>query len=394
MKKRVLVLTLILAAAALLTRDVHAIEGGYKDGLYIQSDDGKNSLKTNLFLQFQYQFLAVEGQGKANSFQIRRGRLLFSGNALTEDLTYMFHFEFVGGRTNNPAEGVAFTSPNLLDGYVNYAVVPAFEIKAGQFKVPYNLEELVADQKNQFIDRPISNDVFSFNRDLGVALHGRPWGKIFDYTVYAMNEGTNRNASNKNNEMLFGGRFIFNALGDAGYSTADPDDTADPQLMLGVAGNFNRVGAPAAPDQSVISATGDALFRYRGFSALAAGYYLRNHTASTNTFGFIGQTGYFIIPHHLEVMARYCGVIPTAAGVTNGYEAGGGLAYYFMGHKLKLITDYAMLINSPLVMGVSNATPPIAAVSAPANVATTGGAPGFFQNQNDHRVRTQFQLFF
>ncbi len=399
MKKRILVPTIILflAAVAFPTRDGHAIEGGYKDGLYIQSEDGKNLLKTNLFLQFQHQFLAVEGQGKSNSFQIRRGRLLFSGNALTEDLTYMFHFEFVGGRTNNPAEGVAFTGPNLLDGYINYAhskLAPAFEIKAGQFKVPYNLEELVGDQKNEFIDRPITNDVFSFNRDLGLAFHGRPWGKVFDYTVYVMNEGTNRNASNKNNEMLVGGRFIFNALGDAGYSTADPDDTEDPQLMLGLAANFNRVGAPAAADQSVISTTGDALFRWRGFSALAAGYYLRNHTASTNTFGFVGQTGYFIVPHHLEVMARFCGVIPTTAGVTNGFEAGGGLAYYFMGHKLKITTDYGILINSPLVMAVQRAAPPIAAVAGPANSATTGGAPGFFQNQNDHRVRTQLQLFF
>ncbi len=72
--------------------------------------------------------------------------------------------------------------------------------------------------------------------------------------------------------------------------------------------------------------------------------------------------------------------------VCNGYEAGGGLNYYFYGHRLKLSTDYAMLINSPLVLA--------AGVAGPKLIAITGGAPGFVQDQNDHRVRTQLQVFF
>lgn len=392
--KKSLVFFVAIGLIAFCPQLSSAIEGGYKDGLYIQSDDGKNSLKTNLFLQFQHQFLSIEGQGKVNSFQTRRGRLLFSGNALVENLSYMFHFEFVGGRTNNASEGLAFTGPNLLDGYINYAWRPGLQIKAGQFKVPYNLEELVSDNKSHVIDRAITNDVFSFFRDLGLAVHGRPWGKVFEYSLYAMNDANNRNVSNRNNDMLFGGRFVWNVLGDAGYTTGDPDRSEKPQLMLGTAANYNRAAVAAGADQAIISLTGDALFRYLGFSGLAAAYFLRNQTATTNTFGFIGQTGYFILPHRLEAVARFSGVVPTAAGVVNGYEAGGGLSYYFMGHKLKLSTDYAVLINSPLVLGNGVVTPAVAAVNAPANVASTGGAPGFVQNQNDHRVRTQLQLFF
>jgi hypothetical protein len=389
MTKKVLPFLLIVLC---LSSKAYAIEGGYKDGFYLQSEEGDFRLNINFHLQLQHQFLSVEGQGKTNSFQIRRGRIFFSGNAFTKKLAYLFHFEFIGGRTNNASEGFAYTGPNLLDAYVDYEVIPAFAVKGGQFKVPYNLEELISDLKGQFIDRPITNDVFTFNRDLGVAFHGRPWGKVFDYTIYAMNEGTNRNASNKNNEMLFGGRFVLNVLGDHGYTSGDPEETEEPQLMLGTAANFNRVGSAAggAADQSVISATGDAAFRYKGFSTIGAGYYLRNQTASTNIFGFHSQAGYFVIPHHLEVVGRFCGVIPTSVGVTNGYEAGGGLGYYFKGHKLKLMTDYAILINSPLVIGVGGAS----GTNAPTNSATTGGAPGFVQNQNDHRVRTQFQMVF
>ena len=228
----------ILLASLVLSAAAHALEGGYKDGFYLESAEGNHRLKINFHLQLQHQFLVVEGQGKTNSFQIRRGRIFFSGNAFTEKLAYLFHFEFVGGRTNNASEGFAYTGPNLLDAYVDYEVVPAFVVKGGQFKVPYNLEELISDLKGQFIDRPITNDVFSFNRDIGIAFHGRPWGKIFDYTIYAMDEGTNRNAPNKNNEMIFGGRFVFNLLGDHGYTSGDPEETEEPQLMLGAAGNW------------------------------------------------------------------------------------------------------------------------------------------------------------
>lgn len=390
MKKSFFLFGLLLVTELLSTTSLLAIEGGYKDGLYIQSDDGKYSLKTNFYLQFQHQFLAVEGQGKTNGFQVRRGRILFSGNALTERLTYGFQFEFVGGQTNNVSEAVAVTGPNLRDGHVNYAVNDAFEIRAGQFKVPFNFEELNGDTKLEFVDRAITNDAFAFNRDLGIDFHGAAFGKKLEYHLFVMNEGTNQNTNNNNNEMLFGSRVVYNIFGDHGYTSGDPDNSEKPHLATGLAATFNRVGAPAAADQSVTLSTGDVAFRYRGFSALGAGYYMRNHTASTNTFGFLGQAGYFVIPTHLEVFARFAGVIPTAAGVTNGYEAGGGVGYYFMGHKLKLATDYAILMNSPLVLGAGG----VAGTNNPANIATTGGAPGFIQNQNDHRVRTQLQVFF
>lgn len=392
MKKIDTILIVLFFGPFLFTGNARAIEEGYQDGLVIQSDDGNYSLKTNFFLQLQHQFLSVEGQGKTNSFQIRRGRILFSGNAFTEDLTYTFQFEFAGGQTNNVSEAVAVTGPNLRDGFVNYAFNDGIQIKAGQFKVPFNLEELISDSKTQFIDRPITNDTFGFNRDLGIDLHGRFFEKRFEYDLYVLNEGTNQNTNNNNNEMLLGGRFVWNILGVGGhgYTSADPEDSEEPQLMIGTAANFNRVGAPAVADQSVISATGDAAFRYRGFSTLGTGYYLRNQTAGTNTFGFLGQTGYFIVPTHFEVVARFAGVVPTAAGVPNGFETGGGLGYYFKGHRLKILADYAFLINSPLILGVGGA----AGTNAPANSATTGGAPGFFQDQNDHRVRTQLQLYF
>ena len=385
----VVVITLALVAVA---KEGQAIEGGYKDGLYIQSDDGDYLLKTRLFLQLQHQFLSVEGQGKTNSFQARRARLYFLGNAFNPQFTYQFEFEIVSGLTNNVSEAVAETGPNLRDAWINYDFQNGIEVRAGQFKVPFNLGELIGDTKQQFIDRSQTDDAFSYSRDLGLDIHGRVIDKKLEYHVYAFNDGLNPNRFNRNNEMLFGARVGYNILGDHGYVMSDVEDSEEPQLMVGVAGTYTRVSG--APEQNLIATTGDVAFRYKGFSTIGAGYYLRNHTTSTNTFGFEGQAGYFIIPKHFEAIARFTGVIPTAAGVANGYEAGGGFNYYFYGHRLKLLLDYAVLLNSPLVLGNAGAVPAIAPVTLPGAITTTGGAPGFIQNQNDHRVRTQLQVFF
>ncbi|MBI3541437.1 MAG: hypothetical protein HY073_04805 [Deltaproteobacteria bacterium] len=356
--KKLMFLIIISLLGTALHRTGYTLEGGYKDGLYIQTDEGDYLLKTRFFLQTQHQFLSLQGQGKTNGFQVRRARVLFLGNAFNPQLTYQFELEMASGTTSVVSKGAATTGPNLLDGYVNYDFNNGLEVKAGQFKVPFNMDELTPDTKEQFIDKSISNDVFRFGRDTGVNLHGRIFEK-------------------------------YNFLGDHGYTTSDPTDSQEPQLMTAVAANFNRGGTVAGPDQSLIATTADVVFRFHGFSSLSAGYYFRNQTATTSTYGFLEQAGYFLIPKQLEVVARGTGVLP-GAGVTKGYEAGGGLNYYFRGHNLKLLTDYAVLINSPLVLGLAGA----AGTNGPTNIALTGAVPGFVQGQNDHRVRTQLQVFF
>ncbi len=376
-----------IALAFLMFLVVTPLAPARAGGFTLESDGGDFTLKIGTLLQFQHQFLDLDGAGATNGFQFPRGRLNFWGNAFGKSLSYRWELELLSGVTNLVAEAFPQTGPNLRDGYLNYDFENGIEIQAGQFKVPFSFDTLVSDGQNQFIDRTITNDVFGLERDLGVNLHGRVAEGKLNYSLYVMNEGSNRNTFNNNDAPLVGTRLVVNLLGDHPYATGDAEFSEDPDLAVGVAGNFNRIGIPPAADQSMIGTTGDVAYRYRGFSALGSGYYLRNETANTNIFGFLVQDGYFIVPKRFEIMARLGGVIPTAAGVTNGYEANGGVGWYFQGHKLKLLADYGLLINSPLVLGVG-----AAGTNSAANSATTGGAPGFIQNQNDHRVRTQVQL--
>ena len=359
-----------------------SVSVGYDKGVYIKTDDGKNKLKINVHLQPQYQTLVMEGQDDVHTFQIRRGQIHFTGNAFSENLTYRVQYEAIGGRTNTTNEG-ELRADQLLDAYINYKFMDEIEIRAGQFKPYYNREELTSDTKLNFVDRSTLNDVVSLGRDLGLAIHGKVFDKKLEWALYLTNEGNNVNRTNFNSELLMGGRFVYNIMGNHGYEQGDVKDSEDHHLAVAVAGNYNR---PSNADQNdMMAMAGDVAYRHRGFSLVGEGHFVRDLDADATVLGFIGQVGYFIVPEKFEVALRGIGVVPTQSAVVNGYEYGGSFNYYFKGHDLKLQADYAMLINSPLVHNTTTGA---------RNFITRGGTGGFIQDQTDHRFRMQATLFF
>ena len=371
--------------ALLFSTSLYAADVGYDKGFFIKSDDGDYKLKTNIQLQPQYQYVSIEGQDEVHGVQLRKARIAFSGNAFDPNLSYKFQFEAYSGRPTTATEADGATGPNLRDAYLDYEHNDAIGIQVGQFKTAHNREELTSSSNLQFVDRSINNEVFTYGRSLGINIHGGFFEKQLEYSLFIANDANIRNATNANNEMLLGAKVLWNALGEHGYTMSDISGHEDHTLTFGLGVGIDFPLAAAADDPTLISPTFDLAYMYNGFSFVGEMNYLRNQTASTNTLGFLGQMGYFLVPEHFEVALRGAGVIPTAAAVANGYEAGVGLNYFFKGHNLKLQTDYNVLINSPLVFGATNGA---------TNIQVTGGAPGFVQNQNDHRVRTQVQLYF
>ncbi|MDO8494837.1 MAG: porin [Deltaproteobacteria bacterium] len=376
MKKLILVALVLMLSATVLAA-----------GPSIETADGKYKIGLGLEFQSQFQWLSIEGQGKADSFQIRRGRVVFVGHAFTEELTYKFQLEAVGGQTSIASPNRALAAPTLRDAYINYDFGNGVELMTGQFKPYFNRQEFCSSTKNQFVDDSLLNEVFSFGRDVGFALHGDVLDEKLEYAIFVTNDAANRNTTNSNKHLLAGGRLVYNVMGKHGYTMSDVEDSSEHHLAVGLAANHNKV---TTGNSSLIAASGDIAYRHHGFSALGEGDFLNNSTLGTYTYGFLAQAGYFLTPKHWEVAGRFAGIIPTAAGVTNGYETGLALNYYFYGHNLKLQTDYNFLINSALRMGTLAA----AGINAPTNIVVTGGASGFIQNQNDHRIRTQLQLYF
>ncbi len=394
---KIAVLVLLLFPAVAFT---DSIEGGYKDGLYIQDATEKFRLKFNVWAQPQFQFLSISNQGNVNTFQIRRARLSFSGHAFTKDFTYRFEPEIVQGHAFTVSPGLQFGGVNLQDCWTTYKWKPWLQFQVGQFKTYFNREELTSTTQLQMVDYSFTNEVFSYHRDIGVAIKGNLWDNKLEYAFNVMNDGTHRNAANKNNMFLFTSRVVYNVLGFHGYSMGDLnylglaesaiEHSDKPQLALGLASSYDKVRATqTSPDHHTTATTWDIVYRYSGFSFFGAGYYFHNLSQGNKTWGFIGQSGYFLIPKRLEMAARYAGAIPTAQNVASGYEVGAALNYFFFGHNLKLQADYNWLINSPLVYGANGN----AGVDSPNNIVTTGGNPGFHQGQHDHQVRLQFQFY-
>lgn len=386
-KKTSVLLSAILALGSFVGSNLHAEDRpghvGYDKGFYIKTDDDKFKLVINGQIQPQYQFLSLEGQDEVNTFQIRRGRLIFGGHLYTKDLTYRVQYEMIGGNANTTREAFP-RGQSLRDAYVNYRFNDAIQVRAGQFKPAYNREEFTSSSKLQLVDRSIVNDVFSYGRDLGVAFHGSVLDKALEYEVFLTNEGNSNNQTNANNEMLFGGRLTYNVLGQHGYTMGDVENSEDHHLAISAAANFSQPRASA--DDSIGAGAVDLAYRHAGLSVLLEADAARDFDSETNVIGTLAQAGYFIVPQRFEIAARGGAVFVTDDNAGNGYEVGGGLSYYFFkNHNVKLQSDYAMLINSPLVFqGATGAT----------NFVTTGNNPGFVQDQVDHRFRTQVQVAF
>lgn len=359
---------------------------GYDKGLYMKTDDDKFKVGINILLQPQYQYLSMEGQDDTSTVQIRRGQFIFSGNAFTKDLTYRIQYEAIGGATTTAVEGVA-RATSLNDAYLNYRYSDGIQIMAGQFKPFFNREELTSDTKLSFVDRSIATDVLGFGRDLGLAVHGKLAEQKFEYGLYAANEANSRNTSNFNNHFLLGARFLYNALGNHGYTEGDSKGSDAHQLALGIGANYNA--ANRTDSDEILAGTADIAYMWKGLSLIAeADYALELSAAADNTvWGGRAQVGYFIVPEKFQAAVRGVAIIPTMAGDPNGYEYAASLGYYFFDHNVKLVADYALFINSPFVF---NAT------AAPRSFVRDGSGAtiGFNQDQTDQRVRTQLQLYF
>lgn len=360
---------------------------GYDKGFFIKSCDDEFKLVVNIHLTPQYQFLMLEDQDPdtLHTFQLRYGRLNFSGHAFTPDLTYFVQFEVIGGKDNTTKQADPLTD-TLREAYLNYKFSEAFQLRGGEAKPFFNREELSSSSKLQFAGRSFVNKVFTTGYGIGLFAHGKTENKKLEYGVSVTNDGDTRNKTNENDlDVLIAGRVVYNIAGEHGYTMSDIKNSQDLQLAIG-AGAYYETESEDYTDDAVFGVTADIAAMYKGFSFLAEGHYASVPDLDESLMGILAQAGYFFIPEKFEVAARFAGIMPSSDAAQNGYEITGGLNYYFKGHNLKFQLDYGLLLNSPLVVD---------SVTDPKSVF--GGAipnPGFVDDQTDHRVRAQVQLYF
>ncbi len=325
---------------------------GYDKGFFIQSADGNYKLVIGGYVQFDFN---VDNFGGETNYglRVRRARLAFKGNLFNPRFTYKFQFDFA-----------KFQTELLLDAYVNYEIIQKdlLEVRIGQQTIPYIRQHQISSSAQQFVDRSLASKEFinadatdsdgdgvadklvKNGRDLGVQIHGKPFGDKLEYQVGIFN-GHGTNTINVNNDFLYMGRFVYNILGDAGYSyEGDLKDREHPALFLGGSANYNMRNISS---DKVTSLGGEAGLKWKGFSTTGELFYRNTKPgdvllSTTNDVGYYAQAGYFVLPKHLEVAVRASQVFLQGPKNDKG-EFQFGINGFIYGNNLKLQSDYSYL---------------------------------------------------
>lgn len=358
-------------------------------GLEVNSADGRFRLVTRLRGQFLYQAddtFAEEGPRQLeHGFLIRRARVAFSGFLFGEHNKFKMElalsprdmgFVDLSGEPNPPQtnrDNAPTLSP-LLDLYMDFDALRDVTLRVGQYKVPFNRQRVISSGDLMMVDRSIVNAEFNLDRDIGLDVRSE---NLLGLDLLRYYLGVYTGGGHSAHELSAPGlmtlaRVEVLPLGMfEDYSEGDLERTPKPGLALGVAfahlnnarGTRGILGRTprdeGSTDYDVFTA--DALFKWRGFSALTE-FVLRRGTrnpggaldedgapiateAPRDGYGWFLQAGYLLPTTDLEVEARYS-LIRAASGDTSlsdSNEAGLGVSYYFHQHAFKLQGDYFRL---------------------------------------------------
>ena len=341
------------------------IEVGYSNGFFIRTQDDLFSLKFNIRSQFLF-FVEDDADDTATSFDIRRLWISFRGNAFRPWFKYLLILEASG-------------DVELLDYFMDAAKITAVVPRAGQYRVPFNREELTDPFNLQLVDNSIVNREFSLGRHIGVGLGGVV-NRFITYGVGVFNSA-GRNSINENSNLLYVGRVMFTPTGEPRYSSINPfpvsgeyaysqgsfGDTETPLIAISAAVAFlpgykpvndspddvvinNRMFTLGSDKSNIFQFSADISVKYLIFS-LEAEYDLRNINPdeagidSALSQGVRVQSGVFLIPKFIEVAGRFAIIdLGNDFGDDKIWEITPGLSFYFIRDRnLKLQFDYSFI---------------------------------------------------
>ena len=190
-----------------------------KDGsMVLESGDGKNSMALTGRMQFDMRSESNNSTahteandqnrhsaGMADQFELRRARIGVKGKMFEH-----FDYEVIGNLVGS--------NTNTVDvAYVNAGMYKQAQLKLGQFKQPFNLEEYGTSSNNiDFMERSYVNQITPAKKT-GAMLHGVPaTGLTYAASVYQQNNFGE--VDNESTGKGFAGRATVNFAELAGWS--------------------------------------------------------------------------------------------------------------------------------------------------------------------------------
>jgi phosphate-selective porin OprO/OprP len=299
-------------------------------------------------------------------FRLRRTRI-----NLTGDFAENFDFKVEGEFENSDGISSNRTDFSGTDIYVNYHQFPEANVKVGQWKAPFGLEQLTPDPTLIIIERSLPTGAITPERQVGAQIWGKPFANIWPaqkdlLTYYAgIFNGNGRNVGiNDNNNFMYVGRLelmpfkgkIFGQdsslkLGGDVLNSRDDKGTNISQslnLLVNSDGSLSPFTLPGADERTAWSA--DAWFNLGPFDLI--GEYLQEKVNGRTvngvppgfdnftTNGFYVTAAYYLIPKKLQAAVRWEQLNPGQRGNDGIHSITGGLNYYIHGDDLKLMANY------------------------------------------------------
>jgi len=289
-----------------------------------------------------------QADGTSVAFSVHKVRPYVQGTVYKPWMKYKFEFE-IGPLKTDATNNV--NNARVTDAYVEFAKFPAAILRIGQYKVPFGLQELTSDTRQEFVDRSIVNSKFTPSRDIGLMLYGNAWDKKFGYQVGLFN-GSGQNNPQEDQKEMYAARVWIDPLGEYKLFEAANDATDKHILHFGLAyrgGEVMRGTATAGVFEDADNETAaDLEVAWRWSRLFAMGeYFVQKDTqenpavaADVSAQGWHVQFGVMVQPKQHELALRFAELEPDK-DVTDAKQQEIRLVYgyYIKGHNLKLQAD-------------------------------------------------------
>ena len=340
--------------------------------VYVQQRGPELKLVLGGFVQANFEdgdVSAFEGRfgetALKDRFRLRRARI-----NLTGDFAEQFDFKMEGDFGQSDGLNSSRTAFSATDIFVNWHEFPQAQIKVGQWKAPFGLEQITPDTSLYLIERSLPTGAITPDRQIGIQLWGKPFTNVWPeekdlLTYYAgIFNGNGRNITNNdNNNFMYVGRLelqpfkgkifgqeSFLKLGGDVLNSRDAAGTNISQalnLLVNDDGSLSPFTLPTADERTAWSV--DAWLKLGPFDLI--GEYLEEYVNGRTvngvpgmpdftTSGYYITAGYFLIPKKLQLAMRWEDLNPGQKGNDGIHSITGGLNYYIHGDDLKLMINY------------------------------------------------------
>jgi phosphate-selective porin OprO/OprP len=295
-------------------------------------------------------------------FRLRRTRVNIIG-----DFAEQFDFKVEGDfEQSDGLSSATRTGFSATDIFINWHRFPEANVKVGQWKAPFGLENLTPDPLIFTIERSLPTGAIVPERQIGVMLWGKPLANASPeqkdlVTYYAgIFNGNGRNFNNNdNNEFMYVGRIelmpfkgqlmgqdaSLKLAGDYFYSRDETGTNISPALNLRVNADGSLTSYTLTSPDERHAYSFDAWLKIGPFDLIGE-YFNEKVSPRGITFrefeasGYYVQGSYFLLPKKLQAVVKWESLDPGQVSNDGIHSITGGLNYYIHGDGIKLMADY------------------------------------------------------